>query len=55
MQIVSALVLKCCYRHPTNESLVLRVAYERKGTKWKLTDTVTYFIVKGSLSIYTYS
>ena len=38
-----------------HESFALRVAYEWKGTKWKMpTDTVTYFIVKGSLSIYMY-
>ena len=38
---------------PNDESVALHVAYEQKGTKWKkLTDAVTYFIVKGSLSIY---
>ena len=31
------------------ESMVMRVAYERKGAKWKeLTDAVTYFIAKDS-------
>ena len=39
-----------------NESVALCVAYEQKGPKWKKpTDTATYFIVKGSLSLYTYS
>ena len=55
-RFVSAPVVKYRYRYETNESVALRVAYERKGTKWKkLTDTVTYFIVKDSLSKYTYS
>ena len=37
------------------ESVPSRVAYERKGAKWKeLTDTVTYFIAKESLPINTY-
>ena len=33
----------------------VRLAYKRKGAKWKkLTDTVTYFIAKGSLPTFTY-
>ena len=36
-----------------HESVVLRVAYERIGTKWKeLTDTVTQIIAKDSFYIY---
>ena len=36
------------------ETLTTAQAYERKGVKWKeLTDTVTYFIAKDSLPIYT--
>ena len=38
-----------------HESVVLRVAYERKGTKWKeFTDTVTQIIAKDSSYIYIY-
>ena len=36
------------------ESITVRVAYERKSAKWKeLTDAVTYFIAKDSLPIFT--
>ena len=36
------------------ESMTVRVAYERKSAKWKeLTDAVTYFIAKDSLPIFT--
>ena len=36
------------------KSMTIAQSYERKGAKWKeLTDTVTYFIAKDSLPIYT--
>ena len=35
------------------ESMVMRVAYERKSARWKeLTDAVSYFIAKDSLPVY---
>ena len=43
---------KISLRQPTNASRIGRVvcSVRTKGTKWKeLTDTVTYFIVKGSI------
>ena len=52
---MSAPVGKYRYRQPTNASQIGYVAcsVRTKRHKWKkLTDTVTYFIVKGSLSIY---
>ena len=50
---VDCLCTDCKDPPDLQESMVMRVAYERKSARWKeLTDAVSYFIAKDSLPVY---